>query len=78
MTHKSNLRIGATRVLASAATALVFTAGLAGGAQAATQDDHYPETPKLNPTLPIINTYHGSDHIKANILNWTVHQNGSG
>ena len=69
MTHKSNLRIGATRVLASAATALVFTAGLAGGAQAATQDDHYPETPKLNPTLPIINTYHGSDHIKANILN---------
>ena len=42
MTHKSNLRIGATRVLASAATALVFTAGLAGGAQAVTQDDHYP------------------------------------
>lgn len=69
MTHTSNLRKGATRVHASAATAMVLTAGLAGGAQAGTQEDHYPETPKLNPSLPIINTYHGSDHIKANVIN---------
>ena len=69
MTDTSNLRKGATRVLASAATAMVLTAGLAGGAQADTQEDHYPETPKLNPSLPIINTYHGSDHIKANVIN---------
>ena len=69
MTDTSNLRKGATRVLASAATAMVLTAGLAGGAQADTQEDHYPETPKLNPSLPIINTYHGSDHIKPNVIN---------
>lgn len=69
MTHKSNLRKGANRVLASAATAMVLTAGLAGGAHAGTEEHHYPETPKLNPSLPIINTYHGSDHIKPNVIN---------
>lgn len=69
MANKAQLRHGANRVLASAATAMVLAAGLAGGAHAATQEDHYPETPKLNPDLPIINTYHGSDHIKPNIIN---------
>lgn len=34
-----------------------------------TQSDTYPQTPLLNPDLPIINTLHGSDHTKANILN---------
>lgn len=58
----------AARVAVSAAT--VMLAGSAAGvAGAATDEHHYPETPKINPTLPIINTYHGEDHIKANILN---------
>lgn len=29
----------------------------------------YPETPKTNPELPYILTTHGSDHLKANVLN---------
>lgn len=33
------------------------------------QTDSYTQTPLLNPNLPIINTTHGSDHIKANVLN---------
>ena len=50
-----------------AAAALSVTA--ATGANAETIEHQYPETPKLNPDLPIVNTSHGSDHIKANILN---------
>ncbi|WP_030013658.1 hypothetical protein [Curtobacterium sp. S6] len=38
-------------------------------ANATTIENHYPETPALNPTLPIVNTYHKSDHIKPNALN---------
>lgn len=34
-----------------------------------TQYDTYPETSRLNPTLPVIHTSHASDHIKANVLN---------
>ncbi|PFG27556.1 hypothetical protein [Corynebacterium renale] len=49
-----------------AAAALAFTAT---PAQAYTFHDTYPETPKLNPQLPIVHTTHGSDHIKANVLN---------
>ncbi|WP_288801513.1 hypothetical protein [uncultured Corynebacterium sp.] len=37
MTHTSNLRKGATRVHASAATAMVLTAGLTGGARTTSQ-----------------------------------------
>lgn len=51
------------------AAGTVAAAALAAPAGAATIEDQYPETPKLNPTLPIVNTSHGSDHIKANILN---------
>lgn len=63
-----------TRSTVTAVTSVLATglmvAGLGlGAAQAETQTEHYPETPKLNPALPIINTYHGSDHIKPNILN---------
>ncbi|WP_295644492.1 hypothetical protein [uncultured Corynebacterium sp.] len=58
------------RKMASATAAgLMLAAAAAGTAQAATSEEHYPETPKLNPTLPIINTYRGDDHLKANILN---------
>ncbi len=50
------------------ASALLLT--VAGApAQAATIEDEYPETPVTNAQLPIVNTQHGSDHIKANILN---------
>lgn len=34
-----------------------------------TISDKYPQTPLLNPVLPVIQTTHGSDHIKANVLN---------
>ncbi|AKK03783.1 hypothetical protein [Corynebacterium epidermidicanis] len=50
-----------------AAGALIL--GLAVPAQAATTVDTYPETPKLNPQLPLVHTLHGSDSIKANIHN---------
>lgn len=59
-----------TRALLGLAGASVLTASLAATpAFAATQTDTYPETPAFNPTLPIIHTTHGSDHLKANILN---------
>ncbi|MDD7384151.1 MAG: hypothetical protein SPI12_06420, partial [Actinomycetaceae bacterium] len=51
-----------------AGTALLLATSLLP-AHADTIVNHYPETPTLNPTLPIINTYHGADHLKANILN---------
>lgn len=34
-----------------------------------TVENEYPETPVTSEKLPIINTHHGSDHIKANVLN---------
>ena len=62
--------MNAVRKMASATAAGLMLATVAAGtAQAATNEEHYPETPKLNPTLPIINTYRGDDHMKANILN---------
>ena len=42
---------------------------LAPVAVAATHTESYPETPALNPTLPIIHTSHKSDHQKSNVLN---------
>lgn len=48
--------------VAIAATAIV-------PANAADVNNTYPETPKFNPKLPIIETTHGSDHIKANVMN---------
>ena len=52
--------------------ALSATAALAAGAAPAfaqTMEESYPETPATNDALPIIHTYRGSDHLKANILN---------
>lgn len=50
------------------ASALLLT--VAGApANAATVENEYPETPVTSEKLPIINTHHGSDHIKANVLN---------
>lgn len=50
------------------ASALLITAG-GVPAQAATVTDQYPETPVTNAQLPIVNTTHKTDHLKANVLN---------
>lgn len=59
----------AGKCAAVAATLGLVASGMGAQAQADTLNDHYPETPNTNVDLPIVNTYHGSDHIKANILN---------
>ncbi|GAA1351372.1 hypothetical protein [Falsarthrobacter nasiphocae] len=58
--QKTAAALGAAALLASAAAA---------PAQAITISNTYPETPATNPNLPLVHTYHGSDHLKANILN---------
>ncbi|KMY22950.1 hypothetical protein ACU19_07340 [Actinobaculum suis] len=55
--------------LAASFLAATLVAAIPATAGAATIRDDYAETPKINPELPIVHTYHGSDHIKANILN---------
>ncbi|AWB82843.1 hypothetical protein C3B44_11310 [Corynebacterium yudongzhengii] len=56
----------AAAFLAAATMALTVGTGIAN---AETIEHTYPETPKLNPKLPIVHTYHGSDHLRANVLN---------
>lgn len=63
-----SIRRTASAALAGTAVfAALFGASpaFAGG----THEETYPETPALNPDLPIVHTKHGSDHIKANVLN---------
>ena len=62
-------RIAGAAKAAIAAVAAVAIAGSGITATAQTFEESYPETPALNPDLPIIHTTHGSDHMKANILN---------
>lgn len=57
-----------TKLAATVSTA-AMVASLSTVASAATIYDDYTETDKINPVFPIVNTTHGSDHIKANILN---------
>ncbi|MBU5654598.1 hypothetical protein KPA07_06695 [Corynebacterium aurimucosum] len=52
-----------------AGLAIAGTALIAPAASAATQTESYPETPAVNAKLPIVHTSHGSDHMKANVLN---------
>lgn len=54
-------------IVALGVSALLLAGG--GAASASTSVDTYPETPATNNVLPIVHTYHGSDHLKANILN---------
>ncbi|SDS68918.1 hypothetical protein [Corynebacterium timonense] len=54
--------IAAAAVAGTAATVAPF-------ASAQTLEVSAPETPATNSALPIIHTYRGSDHLKANILN---------
>lgn len=59
-----------TQKLAGAFAGAALIASVAAlPAQAQTIENSYPETPKTNASLPLVNTTHGSDHIKANILN---------
>ncbi|MGV0327924.1 hypothetical protein ACUY3D_01920 [Corynebacterium guaraldiae] len=52
-----------------AGLAIAGTALIAPAASAATHTESYPETPAVNAKLPIVHTSHGSDHMKANVLN---------
>ena len=52
-----------------AGLAIAGTALIAPAASAATKTESYPETPAVNAKLPIVHTTHGSDHMKANVLN---------
>lgn len=63
---QSLLRSAADGLTALAATAAMVAA--ASPASAATNTHEYPETPAVNPNLPIVKTTHKSDHIKANVL----------
>lgn len=67
---------GGTPAVPQQAGARVSASSSVGGLEAqelnaelGTQYDTYPQTPKLNAQLPVVHTSHGSDHLKANILN---------
>lgn len=57
--------------MAKAVASALVVAGITmvPAATATTVTESYPETPAINADLPIIHTTHGSDHVKANILN---------
>ncbi|MDO4413137.1 hypothetical protein [Cutibacterium sp.] len=57
------------RKVAGIALGALVASAAAIPAMAGESHDVYPETPKTNKILPLVNTYHGSDHLKANILN---------
>ena len=58
-----------TRVAGALGGSALLLSVVAAPAMADTITNTYPETPKTNANLPIVHTSHGSDHIKANILN---------
>lgn len=57
------------RAAAAALAALVTVSAATSTATAQTLEESAPETPATNSDLPIIHTYRGSDHLKANVLN---------
>ena len=57
------------RSMTGVVAALALAAGTLTPATAQTLEESYPETPATNDALPIIHTYRGSDHLKANVLN---------
>ncbi|SDM03151.1 hypothetical protein SAMN04488535_1639 [Corynebacterium mycetoides] len=57
-----------SRSVAALSAAAAIAAG-AAPAVAQTLEESSPETPATNDALPIVHTYRGSDHLKANILN---------
>ncbi|WP_165164755.1 hypothetical protein [Corynebacterium qintianiae] len=60
---------GITKTAATLAAAVAIAAGATPAASAQTLEESSPETPATNDALPIVHTYRGSDHLKANILN---------
>lgn len=57
------------KIACGAGSLLLASALFVPNASADTIEETYPETPKLNPSLPLIHTQRGSDHLKANVLN---------
>ncbi len=57
-----------SRSVATLSAVAALTVG-AAPAFAQTLEESAPETPATNDALPIVHTYRGSDHLKANILN---------
>ncbi len=53
--------------VATLAAVVIASSGITATAQ--TFEESYPETPATNSALPIVHTYRGSDHLKANVLN---------
>ncbi|KAB3519142.1 hypothetical protein GC425_09005 [Corynebacterium sp. zg254] len=66
--RRSVVALAGTSAVLAGSSALL-SGPLAPSANAETVTESYPETPAINPALPIIHTSHGSDHQKANILN---------
>ncbi|MDK8099151.1 MAG: hypothetical protein E6700_04335 [Winkia neuii] len=58
-----------TRVAGAVGGSALLLSVVAAPAMADTIENDYPETPQTNAKLPIVHTSHGSDHIKANIVN---------
>ena len=58
-----------SKIAATLGSGALLATMAAAPALADTKTDTYPETPATNASLPIVHTSHGSDHLKANILN---------
>ena len=58
-----------TRRITTALLGALMAGAAIAPANAATLEESAPETPANNDKLPIVHTYRGSDHLKANVLN---------
>ena len=58
-----------TRRITTALLGALMAGAAIAPANATTLEESAPETPANNDKLPIIHTYRGSDHLKANVLN---------
>lgn len=58
-----------TRRITTALLGALMAGAAIAPANATTLEESAPETPANNDKLPIVHTYRGSDHLKANVLN---------
>ena len=58
-----------TRRITTALLGALMAGAAIAPANAATLEESAPETPANNDKLPIVHTYRGSDHLKANVVN---------
>ena len=65
----ANNSFGRSAAKAASVIAALAVAAVAPVSGAQTLEESAPETPATNDKLPIVHTYRGSDHLKANILN---------